>query len=132
MSMTDPIADLLTRIRNAQRIGHQVVASPSSRMRKQVLDVLQSEGYIRGYREKEVRQNVLALEVELKYNEAEPVIQEIRRVSKPGRRVYVAVDKIKSVKSGLGINILSTSRGVMSDTEARKQNLGGEVICQVF
>lgn len=132
MCMTDSIADLLTRIRNAQRVGHSTVAAPASKMHKRVLDVLKNEGYIRGYGEKDVRKNIQNLEIELKYSEGLPVIQEIVRVSKPGRRVYVSVDEIKCVKSGLGINIISTPLGVMSDTEARKLHVGGEVICQVF
>lgn len=132
MSMTDPISDMLTRIRNALRAGHSVTQSPSSKLRKQVLDVLKEEGYIRGYTEQELRPNIKVLSIELKYTAGEPVIQELVRISKPGRRVYVSVDKIKPVHSGLGINILSTSQGVLSEIKAREKNLGGEVICQVF
>lgn len=132
MCMTDSIADLLTRIRNAQRVGHRTVMAPASKMFRRILDVLKNEGYIRGYNEKTVKENILSLEIELKYHEGLPVIQEITRVSTPGRRVYVGVDKIKSVKSGLGINVISTPLGVMSDTEARKLHVGGEVICRIF
>lgn len=132
MSMTDPIADLLTRIRNAQSSGHATTTSPSSMMRKKILEVLAEEGYIRGYSEQEASKNIKTLTIELKYAEGKPVIQELVRISKPGRRVYTDVRGIKPVHSGLGINILSTSQGVMSEITAREKNLGGEVICQVF
>lgn len=132
MSMSDPLGDMLTRIRNGQRAGKSLIAVPASKMRSTVLDVLQREGYIRGYSWAEVRQGIAELTVELKYNEGEPVIKEISRVSKPGRRVYSGIKKLPSVYNGLGIAILSTPRGVMSDNEARAANVGGEVLCRVF
>lgn len=133
MNFSDPISDMLTRIRNAQRNGEETVKSPSSKLRVAVLDVLKREGYIRDYKvvEDESFKNVV---VELKYadNMGQPVIKEINRVSKPGRRVYSKIDDLKKVYGGLGISILSTSKGVMSDHEAREANVGGEVICKVF
>ena len=132
MSMTDPIADMLTRIRNAQMRGKSKVATPASRIRGSVLDVLESEGFIRGYAAVEHGSGKSEFEIELKYFEGEPVIREINRVSKPGRRVYAGVKNLPTVYNGLGISILSTPKGVMSDGEARNQNVGGEVICTVF
>ena len=132
MSMTDPIADMLTRIRNSQMRGKSKVATPASRIRGRVLDVLESEGFIRGYAEIEHGSGKKEFEIELKYYEGEPVIREIHRVSKPGRRVYAGVSNLPTVYNGLGISILSTPKGVMSDGEARTQNVGGEVICTVF
>lgn len=132
MSMSDPLGDMLTRIRNGQRAKKSLIAVPASKMRSTVLDVLQREGYIRGYSWAEVRQGIAELTVELKYSEGEPVIREINRVSKPGRRVYSGIKKLPSVYNGLGIAILSTPRGVMSDSEARAANVGGEVLCRVF
>lgn len=132
MSMTDPIADMLTRIRNAQLRGKSKVATPASRIRGSVLDVLESEGFIRGYAAVEHGSGKSEFEIELKYFEGEPVIREINRVSKPGRRVYAGVKNLPTVYNGLGISILSTPKGVMSDGEARNQNVGGEVICTVF
>ena len=132
MSMTDPIADMLTRIRNAQMRGKSKVATPASRIRGSVLDVLESEGFIRGYAAVEHGSGKSEFEIELKYFEGEPVIREINRVSKPGRRVYAGVKNLPTVYNGLGISILSTPKGVMSDGEARTQNVGGEVICTVF
>ena len=129
--MTDPIADMFTRIRNAQMRGMSKVVTPSSKLRARVLDVLQSEGYIRGYAEIE-KDGHKNLEIELKYYEDQPVISEIKRVSKPGRRVYSSVTDIPLVRNGLGISILSTSKGVMSDNVARNENVGGEVLCRVF
>ena len=131
MATTDPLGDMLTRIRNAQMRKKNKVSTPGSRLRQHVLDVLQSEGYIRGYStlEQDGREE---FEVELKYYDGEPVIREIERVSKPGRRVYVSVKNIPSVANGLGVSILSTPKGVMSDSEARDQNVGGEVLCTVF
>ena len=130
--MTDPISDMLTRIRNGQKAGKIKVAVPASKKHSNILDVLQREGYILGYETEEVRAGVSNLLVELKYFEGEGVIQEIGRVSKPGRRVYSSVSDMPRVHNGLGISILSTSKGVMSDFEARQQNVGGEVICTVF
>jgi small subunit ribosomal protein S8 len=132
MPMTDPVGDLLTRIRNGQRAGKSVVSSPASRMRERVLQVLEREGYIRGFRAVDGEKGQPALHIELKYYEGEPVIQRIARVSKPGRRVYSSIRDLPRVANGLGIAILSTPKGVLSDTEAREANVGGEVICQVF
>lgn len=132
MTMTDPLSDLLTRIRNGQRAKKATVTSPASRLRANVLEVLKREGFIRGYSEHQVRPGVSEIEIELKYHEGQPVIREISRVSTPGRRVYSAVKDLPRVYNGLGISILSTPRGVLSDTEARDQNVGGEILCQVF
>jgi small subunit ribosomal protein S8 len=131
MNLSDPLGDLLTRIRNAQMRGRTTVTSPASKLRARVLDVLQSEGYIRGYTEVE-KDGFLEVEVELKYYEGQPVISQINRVSTPGRRVYSSVGDIPLVRNGLGISILSTSKGVMSDNSARTENVGGEVLCRVF
>lgn len=132
MSMTDPIADMLTRIRNGQQAHKTAVVSPFSSMRMRVLDVLESEGYIRGYTRSEFVGGKAELEIELKYYEGDPVISNISRVSTPGRRVYRSVQELPRVRNGLGITIVSTSKGVMSDAEARAENVGGEVLCQVF
>ncbi len=132
MSMTDPLGDMLTRIRNAQVRGRSKVSTPASKLRARVLDVLQSEGFIRGYSEVEYATGKSEIEIELKYFDGQPVIREIQRVSKPGRRVYSSVKNIPTVHNGLGVSILSTPRGVMADHEARENNVGGEVLCQVF
>jgi len=132
MSMSDPVGDMLTRIRNAQRARHSVCLAPASKLRENVLDVLKREGYIRGFESTVLRPGVAQLRIELKYNEGEPVIKEIHRVSKPGRRVYSKIKELQRVYAGLGISILSTPRGVMSDAEARAANVGGEVLCRVF
>ena len=132
MSMTDPIGDLLTRIRNGQRASKSAVTSPSSKLRVNVLDVLKREGYIRGYQTEQVRPGINQVRIELKYHEGAPVIRHIQRVSKPGRRVYSKIRDLPRVYNGLGISILSTPNGVMSDSEARAANVGGEVICDVF
>jgi small subunit ribosomal protein S8 len=132
MSMSDPLGDMLTRIRNGQRANKSVITVPASKLRSNVLDVLQREGYIRGYSWAEVRSGIAELTVELKYSEGQPVIREINRVSTPGRRVYAGIRKLQPIYNGLGIAILSTPRGVMSDSEARAANVGGEVLCQVF
>ena len=132
MSMTDPLGDMLTRIRNGQRARKNNISSPASKLRSNVLDVLKREGYIRDYSQRELRPGVSEIEIQLKYHEGEPVIREISRVSKPGRRVYTKINDLQRVYNGLGIAILSTPRGVLSDTEARDQNVGGEVLCQVF
>jgi small subunit ribosomal protein S8 len=123
---------MLTRIRNAQRARHTVCLAPASKLRANVLGVLKREGYIRGFAAEEVRPGVSNLRIELKYNEGEPVIKEINRVSKPGRRVYAKIKELPRVYAGLGISILSTPRGVMIDAEARAANVGGEVLCRVF
>ena len=132
MSMTDPLGDLLTRIRNGQRAGKTVITTPASKLRENLLRVLEREGYIRGFERYSVRTDIEELKIELKYNEGEPVISEIMRVSKPGRRVYAKIKDLPKVYNGLGISILSTPRGVMSDHEARQANVGGEVLCQIF
>ena len=132
MSMTDPLGDMLTRIRNGQQARKGSVVSPNSRLRRNVLEVLKREGYIRGYETEEFRDGLNQLRVELKYHDGSPVIRHIQRVSKPGRRVYSKIKDLPSVYNGLGISILSTPQGVMSDNEARAANVGGEVICEVF
>ena len=132
MSMTDPIADMITRIRNGQRAQKSSVSTPASRMRGAILDVLKSEGYIRGYVKTESDDGKPSFEVELKYSEGQPVIVEIQRISRPGRRVYSGVNDLPRIYNGLGISIISTPQGVMSDIEARKQHIGGEVLCRVF
>jgi small subunit ribosomal protein S8 len=132
MSFTDPVGDLLTRIRNGQGAHHATIAVPASKLRMSVLEVLKREGYIRGYSEAELSPGIKELTVELKYHEGQPVIREISRVSKPGRRVYSKIRELPRVYNGLGISILSTPRGVMSDAEARDANVGGEVLCTVF
>ena len=132
MAITDPIGDLLTRIRNGQLRGTAKIKSPNSRLRARLLDVLQSEGFIRGYTEVEFKNGLRELEIELKYHEGRPVIREIKRVSTPGRRVYASVKELKPHRQGLGVSIVSTPQGVMTDTTAREKNVGGEVLCQVF
>ncbi|MGY0791789.1 30S ribosomal protein S8 [Azospirillum argentinense] len=132
MSLSDPLGDMLTRIRNGQHARMSVVQSPASKLRSNVLEVLKREGYIRGYFEEELRPGIKNLKIELKYHEGEPVIKQIARVSKPGRRVYSKITDLPRVFNGLGIAILSTPRGVMSDNEARAANVGGEVLCRVF
>ena len=132
MTMTDPLGDMLTRIRNAQMRKTTKVSTPGSRLRRNVLDVLQAEGYIRGYSMVDYENGRSEFEIELKYYDGEPVIREIERISKPGRRVYVSLRDIPRVANGLGVSILSTPKGVMSDAEARDQNVGGEVLCRVF
>ena len=131
MNINDPLGDMLTRIRNAQMRGRSTVSSPASKLRARVLDVLMEEGYIRGFTEVE-KDGFKELEIELKYYEGAPVIQEVARVSKPGRRVYSSAQDIPLIRNGLGISILSTSRGVMSDHAARTANVGGEILCRVF
>ena len=132
MSVNDPIGDMLTRIRNAQERGKTKVRRPHSRLRENVLNVLQGEGFIRGFAVVQQGNNKAEIEVELKYFDGAPVIRELQRVSKPGRRVYVSVATLPTVYNGLGISILSTPKGVMSDADARAQNVGGEVLCTVF
>ena len=132
MAVSDPVGDMLTRIRNAQMRNRTSVVSPASNLRRRVLDVLQSEGFIRGYTESKLDNGSGEYSIELKYTDNEPVIREIQRVSRPGRRVYASVKNIPSVANGLGVSILSTPKGVMADHEARAQNVGGEVLCRVF
>ena len=131
MTVNDPIGDMLTRIRNGQQARKAVIASPASKLRERVLEVLQREGYIRGWSKRDVDGHP-QLDIELKYHEGEPVIRNIRRISTPGRRVYSGIKELPRVYNGLGISILSTPRGVMSDSEARAANVGGEVLCRVF
>jgi small subunit ribosomal protein S8 len=132
MALSDPLGDMLTRIRNGQRASKGNVRSPASKLRRNVLEVLQREGYIRGYETVEEDPGKAELSIELKYHNGEPVIRELRRVSKPGRRVYAGLNDLPSVYNGLGIAILSTPRGVLSDAEAREMRVGGEVLCTVF
>jgi small subunit ribosomal protein S8 len=132
MSLSDPIGDLLTRIRNAQRARQSRCIAPASRLRTDVLEVLKREGYIRAWRVEQERPGISRIEIELKYSEGEPAIKEISRVSKPGRRVYSKIKDLPKFYNGLGISILSTPQGVMSDNEARVANVGGEVLCRVF
>ena len=132
MSMTDPLGDMLTRIRNGQQARKEAISSPASRLRRNVLDVLKREGYIRDYTQQEIRPGLKEVNIQLKYHEGQPVIREISRVSTPGRRVYSKIKDLHRVYNGLGISILSTPRGVLSDTEARDMNVGGEVLCRVF
>ncbi|MEO1066686.1 MAG: 30S ribosomal protein S8 [Pseudomonadota bacterium] len=132
MSMIDPLGDMLTRIRNAQMRTKTNVVTPASKLRSRVLEVLQSEGYIRGFSEAEYAKGKSEITIELKYFDGEPVIREIKRISKPGRRVYASVKNLPRVANGLGVSILSTPKGVMSDSKAREENVGGEVLCQVF
>ena len=132
MSVNDPIGDMLTRIRNAQERGKSKVSTPHSKLRENVLNVLQGEGFIRGFAVVQLGNNKAEIEVELKYFDGAPVIRELHRVSKPGRRVYASVTALPTVYNGLGISILSTPKGVMSDSDARAQNVGGEVLCPVF
>ena len=130
--MTDPLADMLTRIRNGQRARKSAVTAPASKLRAAVLDVLEREGYIRGYTRAEPDAGKPVFSVELKYHEGRPVIAELQRVSRPGRRAYSGIADLPRVYGGLGISILSTPRGVLSDNEARRENVGGEVLCRVF
>jgi small subunit ribosomal protein S8 len=129
--MNDPLGDLLTRIRNAQMRNKSKVSSPNSRLRESVLEVLKTEGYIRGYAVVE-REGSSEIEIELKYFDGEPVIREIARVSKPGRRVYTSVKNMPRINNGLGVTIVSTPKGVMADHDARDANVGGEILCTVF
>jgi small subunit ribosomal protein S8 len=132
MAISDPIGDLLTRIRNGQLRGMAKIKSPNSRQRVRVLEVLQTEGFIRGYAEVEFKGGRRELEIELKYHEGKPVIRELKRVSTPGRRVYAGVTDLKPHRNGLGLSIVSTPQGVMTDSSARDKNVGGEVLCHVF
>ncbi len=132
MSMNDPLGDMLTRIRNAQLRGKTSVRSPASKLRAWVLDVLADEGYIRGYERVTSREGHAELEIALKYSSGEPAIRELKRISTPGRRVYSGVKDIPSVRNGLGVSVVSTPKGVMSDAAARAANVGGEVLCRVY
>ncbi len=132
MTMSDPLGDMLTRIRNGQHARKATVLAPASRLRSNVLDVLKREGFIRDFSHHEVRPGIRELKIELKYHDGKPVIRKINRISTPGRRVYSGIKDLPKVYNGLGISIISTPRGVMSDAEARAANVGGEVLCQVF
>lgn len=132
MSMSDPIADMLTRIRNAQQARKSSLTCPHSKLKCAILELMKNEGFIRGYEEVEVRQGIKDIRIELKYHSNEPVIKKIRRMSTPGRRMYVQSAKIPTYFSGLGISILSTPKGVMSDNQARQDNVGGEILCTLF
>ena len=132
MSFADPIGDMITRIRNAQLRALNNVTIPSSKFRVRVLDVLKREGYISNYKPLSDPKNKESLLVDLKYNNGLPVIKEIKRVSRPGRRIYAKADSIARIQNGLGLAIVSTSKGIMSDTDARTKNIGGEIICRVF
>ncbi|RIA56537.1 30S ribosomal protein S8 [Dichotomicrobium thermohalophilum] len=132
MAMNDPLGDMLTRIRNAQMRKRNKVSTPASKLRERVLEVLAEEGYIRGFARVDFGGGKSEIEIELKYFDGQPVIREIKRVSKPGRRVYSSVKDLPTVRNGLGVSILSTPKGVMSDSRARQENVGGEVLCNIF
>ncbi|MBX6425275.1 MAG: 30S ribosomal protein S8 [Variibacter sp.] len=132
MALNDPLGDLITRIRNAQMRKKAKVTSPGSKLRASVLEILKSEGYIRDFSTVEYGNGRTEFEIELKYFDGQPVIREITRVSKPGRRVYASVKNLPRVANGLGVAILSTPKGVMADHTAREQNVGGEILCTVF
>jgi small subunit ribosomal protein S8 len=132
MTMTDPLGDMLTRIRNAQMRSKSKVSMPGSKQRERVLEVLKTEGFIRGYASVAHASGRSELEIELKYFDGEPVIREIERISKPGRRVYASVKNLPRINNGLGLAIVSTPKGVMADHDAREANVGGEIICTVF
>ena len=132
MSFTDPISDMITRIRNAQLRALNTVTIPNSKLRARILEVLKEEGYISNYKATSKEKNNKFLLVDLKYNHGVPVIKEISRVSKPGRRIYTKADSIPKIQNGLGIAIVSTSKGIMTDNDARSKKIGGEIICRVF
>ena len=132
MSMSDTLGDMLTRIRNGQTTNKKVVDAPASSFRKNVLEVLKREGFIRNFEEEEIKPGINSFKIELKYYNGKPVITEIKRISKPGRRVYSSIKNLQKTYNGLGISILSTPRGVMSDNEAREANVGGEVLCTIY
>jgi small subunit ribosomal protein S8 len=132
MTMSDPLGDMLTRIRNAQMRSRPKVSTPASKLRVRVLAVLQEEGYIRGFARVDYNDGKSEIEIELKYFDGQPVIRQIKRISSPGRRVYSSVKDIPTIANGLGVAILSTPKGVMSDSQARRENVGGEVLCSIF
>ncbi len=132
MSFSDPIGDMLTRIRNGQKAQKSTIVSPASTFRENVLEVLKEEGYIRGYAREKISEGIEQIKIELKYYENQPVIQQVTRVSKPGRRVYAKIKDLKPINNGLGIVVLSTPKGILSDGKARELNVGGEVLCNVF
>lgn len=132
MTVSDPLGDMLTRIRNAQMRNRSTVSTPASKLRERVLEVMKDEGYIRGFARVDYSGGKSEIEIELKYFDGKPVIRQLRRVSKPGRRVYSSVSDLPTVANGLGLSILSTPKGVMSDSRARQENVGGEVLCSIF
>ncbi|WP_088345068.1 MULTISPECIES: 30S ribosomal protein S8 [Rhodomicrobium] len=132
MTVSDPLGDMLTRIRNAQMRSRPKVSTPASKLRERVLEVLKDEGYIRGFARIDYQDGKSEIEIELKYFDGQPVIREIKRVSTPGRRVYSSVRDLPTIANGLGVAILSTPKGVMSDSRARLENVGGEVLCSIF
>ena len=132
MTMSDPLGDMLTRIRNAQMRSRPKVSTPASKLRERVLEVLRDEGYIRGFARVDYNDGKSEIEIELKYFDGQPVIRQIKRISSPGRRVYSSVKDIPTIANGLGVAILSTPKGVMSDSQARRENVGGEVLCSIF
>ena len=132
MTVSDPLGDMLTRIRNAQMRNRSTVSTPASRLRERVLEVMKEEGYIRGFSRIDYSGGKSEIEIELKYFDGQPVIREIKRVSTPGRRVYSSVRELPTIANGLGVAILSTPKGVMSDSRARQENVGGEVLCSIF
>ena len=132
MSLADPIGDMITRIRNGQMRMLNNVKIPNSKFRAKILDVLKQEGYIIGYKQVSDSKNKSVLDVDLKYDNGNPVIKEIKRISKPGRRIYARASSIPRIQNGLGLAIVSTSKGIMTDNDARNQNIGGEIICRVF
>jgi small subunit ribosomal protein S8 len=132
MTVSDPLGDMLTRIRNAQMRSRPKVSTPASKLRERVLEVLKDEGYIRGFARIDYQGGKSEIEIELKYFDGQPVIREIKRVSTPGRRVYSSVRDLPTIANGLGVAILSTPKGVMSDSRARLENVGGEVLCSIF
>jgi small subunit ribosomal protein S8 len=132
MSFSDPLGDMLTRIRNGQKARKSSIKSPASKLRMNVLEVMKQEGYIRGYSKETISEGIEQLTIELKYYENQPVIRSVDRVSKPGRRVYAKIKDLKPVNNGLGTIVLSTPKGILSDEKARKLNVGGEVLCNIF
>ena len=132
MAFVDPVGDMITRIRNAQMRSLNKVKIPSSKLRARILDVLKKEGYISDYKLTSEDSNKNTLSIDLKYSNGSPVIREIKRISKPGRRIYARADSIPKIQNGLGVAIISTSKGIMTDNDARNQNIGGELICKVF
>jgi small subunit ribosomal protein S8 len=132
MAISDPLGDMLTRIRNAQMRSRTSVSTPASKLRERVLEVMKEEGYIRGFARVDYQDGKSEIEIELKYFDGKPVIRNLKRISTPGRRVYSSVDDLPTVANGLGVAILSTPKGVMSDSQARRENVGGEVLCSIF
>ncbi len=132
MSMSDPIADMLTRIRNALMVGKKKIEVPASKLKKSLLQIFKEQGYITGFSERQIKENIFVIDVKLKYYEGRPAIFEISKVTRPGRRVYTESTNLPQVKGGLGVAIISTSKGLMTDAQARQANVGGEVLCYVY